>query len=199
MATNRAVSAALHIPQLWGGTLPQGPKFTPLTTNFSWHAEEFCYWFSRFRHAIEQGCPPMPYSLLVILILCMWFCNVFNVSERQSVGCSWTICPFLVNWPSNPKPGWVVCSWVCVNGGYCQHSLCSLCWSRGLQTFLSEGHLSHFTTVQGLDNLRNVIGSWYVTFYQINKFFVDVLVFHYWRNGFAGRIGPRTVVSRPLG
>ena len=40
---------------------------------------------------------------------------------------------------------------------------------RGLQTFFSEGHISYHTTVRGLHILRNVIVSWYVTFYQIFK------------------------------
>jgi len=31
-----------------------------------------------------------PYDLLAILILCMWFCNLFHASVRRSVGCSWT-------------------------------------------------------------------------------------------------------------
>ena len=54
---NRAVSAALHIPQLWGVTLPQGLKFRPFTTSFSLHSEEFCYWLSRFRHANWKRLP----------------------------------------------------------------------------------------------------------------------------------------------
>jgi len=29
-----------------------------------------------------------PYDLLIILILCMWFCNLFNGSTRQPVSCS---------------------------------------------------------------------------------------------------------------
>ena len=41
-----------------------------------------------------------------------------------------------------------------------------------LQTFLSEGHTSYYTTVRGPDMFRNVIVSGCVTFYQINKFFV---------------------------
>jgi len=62
---------------------------------------------------------------------------------------------------------------------------------QGLQTFLSEGHISFHATIREPDILRNVIVSWYVTFYQINNFFVDVglLLIHYWQNGFAGRIG----------
>jgi len=38
---------------------------------------------------------------------------------------------------------------------------------------LSEGHLSYYTTVRGPDVLRNVIGLGYLTFIQINKFFVN--------------------------
>jgi len=50
---------------------------------------------------------------------------------------------------------------------------------RALQTFLSGGHISYFTTVRGPDVLRNVIVSGYVTIYQINKFFVNKLFFHF--------------------
>jgi len=59
---------------------------------------------------------------------------------------------------------------------------------QGLQTFLSEGHISCRTTIRGLDILRNVIVSGYITFYQINKCFVNILFFHYWQNVFAGRV-----------
>jgi len=38
---------------------------------------------------------------------------------------------------------------------------------------LFEGHLSYYTTVRGPDVLRNVIGLGYLTFIQINKFFVN--------------------------
>jgi len=44
-------------------------------------------------------------------------------------------------------------------------------YSRGLQTFLSEGHISYFTTIRGPDILRNVAFSGFVTFCAINKFF----------------------------
>jgi len=47
---------------------------------------------------------------------------------------------------------------------------------RRLQ-ILSEGHISYYTTVRGPDILRNVIASGYLTFYQINKCFVQVLFF----------------------
>jgi len=62
--------------------------------------------------------------------------------------------------------------------------------TRGPQTFLSEGHISYYTTVRRLDITRNVIVSGYVTSYHINKLFVNMLLFHYWQNVFAGRIWP---------
>jgi len=46
-------------------------------------------------------------------------------------------------------------------------------YSRGLQTFLPESHISYFITVRGPDILRNVIVSGYVAFYLTNKFFVN--------------------------
>jgi len=39
--------------------------------------------------------------------------------------------------------------------------------------FLSEGHTSYYTAVQGWKILCNVIVSGYVTFYQIRKCFVN--------------------------
>ena len=59
-----------------------------------------------------------------------------------------------------------------------------------LHKFLSESHISYYTTVRGPDFLLNVIVLEYVTFYQINKFFVNILLVHYWLNDFAGRISP---------
>jgi len=59
--------------------------------------------------------------------------------------------------------------------------------TQGSPTSVPEDHMSHYTTVQGVDVLRNVIVSWYVTFYQINKFFVNILCFSLLINGFAGR------------
>ena len=52
---------------------------------------------------------------------------------------------------------------------------------QGLQTFLSDGHISYCTAVRGPDIVGNVIVSCYVTFYQINNIFVDVglLLIHY--------------------
>jgi len=57
---------------------------------------------------------------------------------------------------------------------------------RGLQTFLSEGHICCYMISQRPDFLRNVIVSGNVAFHQINKLFVNVLFFHHWQNGFAG-------------
>jgi len=52
-----------------------------------------------------------------------------------------------------------------------------------LHCFLLSSHLVHnyYTTVRGPDILCNVIVSRDVTFYQINKFFLNILleVFHY--------------------
>jgi len=39
------------------------------------------------------------------------------------------------------------------------------------------GHISQYTAVRGPDISRNVIVSAYVAFYQINKFFVNILFF----------------------
>jgi len=52
---------------------------------------------------------------------------------------------------------------------------CLFFYSRGLQTFLSKGHISYYTTVRGPEILRNVIVSGYLTFRQINKFFVNTV------------------------
>ena len=54
--------------------------------------------------------------------------------------------------------------------------------------FLGEDPISYCTTVRGPDILRNVIFSGYVTLYQINTFFVNILFFHYWQNMFCGRV-----------
>ena len=68
---------------------------------------------------------------------------------------------------------------------------------QGLQTFLSEGHINYYKTVRGLDTMRNVIVSGYITLFPINKFSVSVLFFiidqmasRNWWNRFAGRIWP---------
>jgi len=70
----------------------------------------------------------------------------------------------------------------------------TILWSTGLRTFLPEGHISCYTTVQGSDMLRNVNASGYFTFYQFNKYFIIVLFFHCSEtvfaavlNGFVGR------------
>jgi len=49
--------------------------------------------------------------------------------------------------------------------------------SRDLQTFLSKSYICNYTTVREPDILRNVIVSGYVTFYRINKCFLNVLFF----------------------
>jgi len=51
---------------------------------------------------------------------------------------------------------------------------------QGSSIFLGKDHISYCTTVRGLDILRNVIFSGYVTF-QIITFFVNTLFFHYWQ------------------
>jgi len=56
------------------------------------------------------------------------------------------------------------------------------------KTFLPEGHISYYTTIRGPGILRIVIVSGYVRFYQINKFFLYMLILHYCQNGFAGRM-----------
>jgi len=65
-----------------------------------------------------------PYSLLVILILDMWFCNLFNVSVRQSVRCSWTtpLRPFVVLTCHRTQTQVALFArGFCVIDGYCQH------------------------------------------------------------------------------
>jgi len=46
---------------------------------------------------------------------------------------------------------------------------------QGSPNFLSEGHVIYYTTVREPDLLRNMIVSGYVTSYQINKCFVNIL------------------------
>jgi len=46
-----------------------------------------------------------------------------------------------------------------------------LLYARRLQTLLTDGHISYYTTVRGPDIWRNVVVSWYVTFYQTNNFY----------------------------
>jgi len=43
-------------------------------------------------------------------------------------------------------------------------------YMRGLQTFLSEDHISHHTAIRGLDILRYEIVTGYVTFYKSVNF-----------------------------
>jgi len=57
----------------------------------------------------------------------------------------------------------------------------------GLSKFFGRDHISYCTTVRGPDTLRHVIFSGYVTFYQVNTFFVNIF-FHYWQNAFCGPV-----------
>ena len=66
---------------------------------------------------------------------------------------------------------------------------------QGLQTFLSNSHITYCTTVWGRDVFRNVILSGYVTFYRINKCFAKycfllMTILSSWAGwkGFLGRI-----------
>jgi len=68
----------------------------------------------------------------------------------------------------------------------------------GSPNFFSEGHISYYTTVRGLDILRNVIVLGYFPFYQINKFFVNIWFFHNWQNAFTGQIWPADRSLEPL-
>jgi len=63
---------------------------------------------------------------------------------------------------------------------------------RGLQTFLSKGHISYYTTVRRPDILRNLIASGYVKLYMLNstKSNSYKYIFYYCQNVFAGRIWP---------
>jgi len=75
---------------------------------------------------------------------------------------------------------------------------------QGLQTFLSKGHISYYTTVRGL----NILCNWFfrdmlhstksINFLEIYYFFIihKMCLPARW-NGFAGRIWPRAVVWRP--
>ena len=69
---------------------------------------------------------------------------------------------------------------------------------QGLQTYLSEGHISYYRTYRGPGVLRNVIVLGYVTFYQINK--ISEIFFHdltKWLRG-PDEMALRAVVWRPL-
>ena len=72
----------------------------------------------------------------------------------------------------------------------CRNLLATWAYSRVLQTYLSKGHISYYTTVRGPDILRNAFISGYITFCQIIKSFVYLFFFHCWQNVYAGRIWP---------
>jgi len=67
---------------------------------------------------------------------------------------------------------------------------------RGLQTFLPVSHISFHATGRQPDIPSNVIVLGYVTFYQINKCFPQILFIHFWQNDFTRRIWP---AGRSLG
>ena len=78
-------------------------------------------------------------------------------------------------------------------------------YARTIQSFLYEGHTCYYTIVRGPDILHNVNVSRYVTFYQINKCFVNILFFQYSQKVSTGRMkrmaagyGWRAVVWIPL-
>jgi len=45
--------------------------------------------------------------------------------------------------------------------------------------FLSEGYISYYITVRALDILRNMIVPEYVTLYQMNEFYENILIFNH--------------------
>jgi len=53
---------------------------------------------------------------------------------------------------------------------------------QGSPKFLGEDHKAIAKQFEGPIILRNVIFSGHVPFYQINRFFVNILFFHYWQN-----------------
>jgi len=55
---------------------------------------------------------------------------------------------------------------------------------KGSSQLLGEDFISYCTAVRGPHILCNVIFSGYVTFYQSNTFFVNILFFHYWQTCF---------------
>jgi len=70
--------------------------------------------------------------------------------------------------------------------------------SLSARLVLSESHISSSARVRGPDILHNAIVSEYVTFYQINKFFLDMLFFITNKMGPRAGLSPRGVVWRPL-
>jgi len=56
---------------------------------------------------------------------------------------------------------------------------------------MAEDHVSYYTTDRGPDILPTRCDCFGIcAFCQINKFFVNILVFHYWQNAFVGPIWP---------
>jgi len=63
-----------------------------------------------------------------------------------------------------------------------------VCFRSGSPNVLSEGRICYYMIVRGPNFSHNAIFSGKVAFHQINKFFLNVLFFHDWQNGFAGRM-----------
>ena len=64
-------------------------------------------------------------------------------------------------------------------------------YAKGLQTFLSEGHISYYATARGLDVLCSMIVSGYLTSLKSTNFSY-IYYFSSLTNVFAGRVkGPR--------
>jgi len=62
------------------------------------------------------------------------------------------------------------------------------CAPRMSPNFLCEVHISYYTIVRGPDFLCNAIVSGKIAFHQINTILGNLLFFHHWLNGFAGRM-----------
>jgi len=84
-------------------------------------------------------------------------------------------------------------------------TVCPIHIDQDSTKFLGEDHISYCKIVRGPDILRNPIFSGYVTFCQINTFFVNIIFFRYWQNvlrpgEIASQVGcgPRAVVQRAL-
>jgi len=69
---------------------------------------------------------------------------------------------------------------------------------RGIQTFLPQLQISDYTIVQGPGILHNVNVSGYVTFCEINEFFVYIFFFVIDKISLRAGFGPPAIVWRPL-
>jgi len=59
MTTNRAVSAALHTPQLWGARCHRGQNSDPSPQTLVGTRNNFVIDLADFGTQIEKGCPPL--------------------------------------------------------------------------------------------------------------------------------------------